>query len=106
MPPKRPNPAARPVGDLGTTRGRSPEHIVPPAVGDEVVAANRQVVQHREVLVEREVLEHAGDAQAGPSMGWETTEFVPRECDAALLRLVEPRDAVEERGLARAALPE
>src|SRR5215467_9810693 len=75
-------------------------------VEDEVPAHLEQpprhdVVEHAHALEEGHVLEGARDAEAGHVEGLELGAVSSLEDDAALLRMVEATDDVEERGLAR-----
>src|SRR5215470_6478772 len=59
------------------------------------------VVEHAHALEEGHVLEGARDAEAGHVEGLELGTVASLEDNAALLRMVEAADDVEERGLAR-----
>jgi hypothetical protein len=67
-----------------------------------VVAADQQVFEHAQVAEQAEVLEHPRDAVARDVVRLLADQLAALEQDRADLRAVHRRDAVEERGLARA----
>src|SRR2546421_1816219 len=66
------------------------------------VDADHDVLEHRQRREEREVLERAADAELRDAMRRQRQERATLEEDGAAIRRVEPRETVEERGLARA----
>jgi hypothetical protein len=67
-----------------------------------VVRAEQQVLQRRQVVEQREVLEHPGDAARRDGVRRRAQQRRPGEADLAGLRPVHAGDAVEQRGLAGA----
>src|SRR5512143_3663728 len=65
----------------------------------ELVAAQHQVVEDGHVVEEGDVLEGPGDAQVGHLVRLHSGDLAILEVDRAALRLVDARDAVEDRGL-------
>ena len=66
------------------------------------VAADLDVVEHRHAVEQRHVLEGAADADARDGMARLAEDGAALEQDVAVVGHVEARQAVEERGLARA----
>jgi hypothetical protein len=66
------------------------------------VAAGEDVVEHRHVREEGDVLEGAGDAQLGGLVGLHPHDRLALPADVALLGPVHLVDAVEDRRLAGA----
>ena len=66
------------------------------------VAAHKKIVQHRRLIEQFDVLERAGDAQAGHLVGWQFQQVFAVKCDLALDRCVKPRNQVEDRRFASA----
>ena len=64
-------------------------------------STEHQVVQHRQVVEQLNVLEHARHTESSDVLGRLAEEFLPPEEDAALLRVVDTRNAIEDRCLAR-----
>jgi hypothetical protein len=72
------------------------------AVVEVLVAAEHEVVEHREVVEQLDVLEHPGHAERGDRRRAAAEQVLAEEADRALLGPVDARDAVEDRGLAGA----
>ena len=89
---------AAPESDSGAS---VPSHA-PTTAGATALAPDQQVLQHRRVLEELDVLEGAGDAEPGDSRCRAIQEAPSFEADIAFGRLVQARNQVEERGLAGA----
>jgi hypothetical protein len=74
------------------------------------VAAQHEVVEHRHVLEQLDVLKRSGDAQAGDPARPRARQLVGSgavvQHDRALLRPVQPACAVEQARLARAVGPD
>ena len=66
------------------------------------MVADHDVVEHAHGAEQRQVLESAADAEAGDAVARQREQRRAAERDVAAVALVEPRHAVEERGLARA----
>ena len=66
------------------------------------MGADADVVHHREVRKQRHVLEGAADADLGDPVRRPRQDARAFHQDVAGRRLIEPREAVEERGLAGA----
>src|SRR5690606_15304091 len=66
------------------------------------VHAGHDVLEHRHLAEQPDVLEGAGDAGLGNLVRFAPHHLLAVEADGAALRLVEAGDAVEERGLAGA----
>ncbi len=66
------------------------------------MAADHHVLEHRHRAKEGQVLERAPDAERGNAVPRHAKERAAGERDVTALARVEPRDAVEERGLAGA----
>ena len=89
----------------------APHQRQPQRVGEEATAAHRvcaehHVLDHRQGAEQRQVLESAADADTGHAMARQCIDDVAIELDSAGLVAVEPRQAVEQRGLARAVGPD
>ena len=77
------------------------------AVADDVAAgtgvgADPDIVEHREIGKQRDVLEGAADADFGDLVRRAGQDALALEQDIALAGLIEPGEAIEERGLAGA----
>ena len=66
------------------------------------LAAGHDVVEHRHALEQRDVLERAGDAEAGGVRRRHVRQALAAKGDAAFLRHVDAVDDVEHRALAGA----
>src|SRR4051794_35140746 len=66
------------------------------------IRAEHDVLQHRELVEQLKVLKRAGHAPSCHHMRLQAGNVLPVEYDPTLRRLVDPRDAVEDRRLARA----
>ena len=66
------------------------------------VPRRHQVVQHRGIGVERDILESAGDAQRRAFVGRHARDVDAFKADAAGLRRIKAVDAVDEAGFSRA----
>src|SRR3954469_13578141 len=66
------------------------------------ICAEHDVLQHRELVEKLKILEGAGHAAPGHHMRPQASNVLAVEYDTALRGLVDPRDAVEHRGLAGA----
>jgi hypothetical protein len=64
------------------------------------VVADQQVLQHRRVLEQLDVLEGPGDAHLGHAVGRHVRQVVALERDGPGGGHVDPADQVEHRGLA------
>ena len=87
---------------LGLAHLRREQHVLPPAGVAVAVAADEQVLQHGGVLEQLDVLEGAGDAEAGDLVGREMGDLLALEGDEARSRPVQAADEVEDGGLAGA----
>ena len=76
-----------------------------PPVGA-AMAADHDVLPHRQRSEQREVLERAADAERGDAMDRVARQRAPFEGDRALVEAVEARETVEQRGLAGAIGPD
>ncbi|MNQ40279.1 hypothetical protein D3C85_539270 [compost metagenome] len=93
--------------DLGAARGRREEHLAPEACLPVRVAPDQQVVQHRRMLEQLDVLEGARNAQRGNRVRRLLRERdrparLAMPGDLARGRRVDAADQVEHRRLARA----
>ncbi len=79
-----------------------PQHRCRRPVSDVLVAAQHQVVEHRHLREQLDVLEGAGDPQVGDAIRAHPEEVLAHEPDRPLLGVIHARDAVEDRGLAGA----
>jgi hypothetical protein len=86
---------------LAAERGR-PEKRADEASPGAPVPRDPDVLAHGEVAEEADVLECPGDAEAGARVGRERGDRAPAETHLAGRRPVEPRDDVEDGGLASA----
>ena len=66
------------------------------------MAPQHEVVEHRHLGEQLDVLKGAGDAQVGNAVGPHPRQGAALEADGALLRPVHPGDAVQDAGLAGA----
>ena len=72
------------------------------AVADVLVPAEHEVVEHREVREQLDVLEGAGHAELGDGVRLEADQLLAVELHRALLRPVDAGQHVEDAGLAGA----
>src|SRR5581483_741610 len=70
------------------------------------VLADHGVLEHAHVREQMDGLERARDAEPRDLVRLESHDAAPVEHDIALVRLVQPRDGIEQRGLARAVRPD
>ncbi len=70
------------------------------------VAPDQQVLQHRRMLEQFDVLEGARDPEFGHAVLREAREVAALEQDAARGRRIDESDQVEDRGLAGAVRPD
>ena len=91
-----------PVGDLLRPGPPAPEERREEAVAEVLVATEHQVVQHGEVLEERDVLEGAGHPEVCDPVRPHAEDALAEELHAAALRPVDTGEDVEDRGLAGA----
>ena len=87
---------------LGAPRCRREEQVVPEAARLVHVVADQQVLQHRGILEQLDVLEGARNAEPGDRMGRHVVEPAALEFQRAAGGLVDAADQVEHRGLAGA----
>ena len=66
--------------------------------------AQEQVGDHVEVVAQRQVLEHGGDAEGLGLGGTRTRHLAAVEGDVAAVGLVDPGDHLDQRGLAGAVV--
>jgi len=66
------------------------------------VHSGHHVLQHGHVLEQAQVLERPSHAFLCDPMGFESHDRLPLEPDVACVGPIEPREAIEDRGLARA----
>src|SRR5512141_3131291 len=88
-----------PVLDLLGPRRPEEDPARQDAALHELVAPQHQVVEDGHVVEEGDVLEGAGDPQVGHPVRLHPGDLPVLEVDRAALRLVDARDAVEDRGL-------
>ena len=87
---------------LGPPHGGQEQDILPELGGGMAVPADQQVGQHGRILEQLDVLEGAGDAELGDLVRRHLGDVAALEEQLARGRVVEPRDQVEDRGLAGA----
>ncbi len=68
--------------------------------------ADPDIVEHAEIGKQRDILEGAADADLGDAMRRARQDAVALHQNVALARLIEPRQAIEQRGLAGAVRPD
>ena len=90
------------VRELLAPHARREQHLAEDVGLRAAVAADQQVVQHRGVLEQLDVLEGAGDAASRRWCGGDAGDVLALENEAAAGRLVDAADEVEDRGLAGA----
>ena len=78
------------------------QELVDPGGGIELLGGDREVVAQAQPLVDAHRLEGAHQAGAGDVMGGLAGDVVARQHDLAAVELLEARDAVDGRALARA----
>src|SRR5207247_1534914 len=89
--------AAESVSDLLAAKSEDSLQEVSPEMQ---VPTHQEVVQHRHVVEQTQVLERAGHAAGGDRVGRAGQQGFALERDRPSRRMVDPRDAVEERRLA------
>ena len=70
------------------------------------MTSEEDVVQHRQVLEQLDVLEGPGNSQFGNAVGFHAQETVTAEADRTLLRVVDAVETIEDRGLACSVWPD
>src|SRR5207247_7016382 len=90
---------------LGPSEARAMREDVPQTERDARVHAHEDVLDHRHVREEPDVLERPANSERRDLVGAEAEERSPAERDAALVGGIEPREDVEERRLSRAVRP-
>ena len=81
---------------------RQAQRVGEEAAARAAVPPDHHVVEHAHGAEQRQVLERAPDAESGHAMARHREQRHSIKRDVAAVALVEPRDAVEERGLAGA----